>query len=62
MTAGIVVAAVSVVTLPALAVAKLRIAADVGSRALRTDALISLVGAATAALSLVGLAVTGLFH
>jgi len=62
MTAGIVVAAVSVVTLPALAAAKLRIAAAVGSRALRTDALISLVGAATAALSLVGLAVTGLFH
>jgi len=62
MTAGIVVAAVSVVTLPVLAVAKLRIAADVGSRALRTDALISLVGAATAALSLVGLAATGLFH
>ncbi|MCL2653741.1 MAG: cation transporter [Propionibacteriaceae bacterium] len=62
MMAGIIVAAVSVVTLPVLAVAKLRIAAAANSRALRTDALISLVGAATAALSLVGLGVTGLLH
>ena len=60
--AGILVAAVSVVVLPGLAVAKLRIAAGVGSRALRTDALITLVGAATAALSLIGLVVTATLH
>ena len=59
---GIVVAAVSVVVLPVLAVVKLRIATNAGSRALRTDALITLVGAATAALSLIGLLLTQLFH
>jgi len=56
--AGIVTAAASVVVLPVLAMAKLRIASSVPSRALRTDALISLVGAATAALSLLGLLMT----
>lgn len=60
--AGLVVAATSVVVLPLLAVAKLRIAANVPSRALRTDALISLVGAATAAFSLLGLLATQTLH
>jgi divalent metal cation (Fe/Co/Zn/Cd) transporter len=56
--AGVVVAAASVVVLPGLAAVKLRIAATVPSPALRTDALITLVGAATAALSLIGLLLT----
>jgi divalent metal cation (Fe/Co/Zn/Cd) transporter len=60
--AGIVVAAVSVVVLPVLAVIKLRIARAVPSPALRTDALITLVGAATALLSLVGLVLTRTLH
>jgi len=60
--AGIAVAAASVVVLPVLAVAKLRVAAQVASRALRTDALISLVGTATAALSLLGLLATQTLH
>jgi divalent metal cation (Fe/Co/Zn/Cd) transporter len=60
--AGLVVAAVSVVVLPVLAVLKLRIAAAVPSPALRTDALITLVGAATALLSLVGLLLTRTLH
>jgi len=60
--AGVVVAAASVVVLPVLAVVKLRIAARVPSPALRTDALITLVGAATATLSLVGLLLTRALH
>lgn len=59
---GVLVAAASAVVLPALAAAKLRIAAGIGSRALRTDALITLVGAATALLSLVGLLLTKTLH
>ena len=60
--AAVVVAAASLVVLPILAVVKLRIAAAVPSPALRTDALITLVGAVTAALSLVGLVLTRAFH
>lgn len=60
--AAIIVAAASVVVLPVLAVLKFRIARQVPSRALRTDGLITLVGASTAALSLVGLALTGLLN
>ena len=59
---GIVVAAVSVVVLPVMAVVKLRIADAAGSRALRTDALITLVGATTAAFSLIGLLLTQTLH
>jgi divalent metal cation (Fe/Co/Zn/Cd) transporter len=60
--AGVVVAAASLVVLPLLAVIKLRIAAQVPSPALRTDALITLVGAATAGLSLIGLVLTKSLH
>jgi divalent metal cation (Fe/Co/Zn/Cd) transporter len=60
-TAGLAVAAASVVVLPVLAIAKRRIAAAVPSPALRTDAAITLVGAATAALSVVGLVLTNAF-
>jgi divalent metal cation (Fe/Co/Zn/Cd) transporter len=56
--AGVAVAAASVVVLPVLAAVKLRIAAAVPSPALRADALITLVGAATAGLSLIGLLLT----
>ena len=56
--AAVVAAAASVVVLPMFAVVKLRIAPRVPSAALRTDALITLVGAATAALTLVGLLLT----
>ena len=55
---GIAAATASVLVLPVLAVAKVRIARAVLSPALRTDAVITFVGAATAALSLVGLVLT----
>jgi divalent metal cation (Fe/Co/Zn/Cd) transporter len=55
---GLAAAAASVVVLPVLAVAKLRIAGRIPSPALRTDAMITTVGAATAGLSLVGLVLT----
>jgi divalent metal cation (Fe/Co/Zn/Cd) transporter len=55
---GVAVAAASLLVLPALALAKRRIAAAIPSPALRTDAAITLVGAATAGLSLVGLVLT----
>jgi divalent metal cation (Fe/Co/Zn/Cd) transporter len=58
---GLAAAAASVVVLPALAGGKLRIARAVPSPALRTDAMITLVGAATALLSLVGLVLTNAF-
>ena len=56
--AAVTVAAVSVLVLPVFAVVKMRIARRIPSRALRTDGLITLVGAATAALSLIGLVLT----
>jgi len=55
---GIVIAAVSVVVLPGFVLAKLRVGRDVGSPALRTDGAVTLVGACTAALSLLGLLLT----
>ena len=55
---GLAAASASIVVLPLLAVTKLRIASRIPSPALRTDAMITLVGAATAALSLVGLVLT----
>ena len=55
---GLGTAAASLVVLPLLAIGKLRIAGAIPSRALRTDAVITLVGAATAALSLIGLVLT----
>jgi divalent metal cation (Fe/Co/Zn/Cd) transporter len=60
--AGVTIATLSLVVLPVLAALKLRIAAAVPSPALRTDALITLVGAATALLSLVGLVLTRTLH
>ena len=59
---GVTVAAVSLVVLPLFAIGKLRIARQVPSAALRTDGLITLVGATTAALSLVGLVLTETLH
>ena len=56
--AGLIVAALSLVVLPVLAVIKIRVAVRVRSSALRTDGLITLVGASTAALSLIGLLTT----
>lgn len=56
--AAISLAAVSLVALPLLAARKYRIAAEVQSSALRMDAHITLVGASTAALALLGLIAT----
>lgn len=56
------VAAVSLVGLPILAALKYRIAAALGSGALRTDAHTSAIGAATAAVALLGLASASLLH
>jgi divalent metal cation (Fe/Co/Zn/Cd) transporter len=58
---GLAAAAASIVVLPILAIGKLRIARRIPSPALRTDAAITFVGAATAALSLVGLVLTDAF-
>lgn len=58
---SVAVAAASVVVLPVLAIGKRRIAAAIPSPALRTDAVITFVGAATAGLSLVGLVLTEAF-
>lgn len=52
------VAAASVLVLPVLSWVKYRVAAAVPSRALRTDAHIGVVGATTAALTLLGLIAT----
>jgi divalent metal cation (Fe/Co/Zn/Cd) transporter len=59
-TGSVVVAVAAVLVLPALARVKYRAAARVGSGALRTDAHITLVGAATALLSLAGLVASSL--
>ena len=58
---AITAAAASVVVLPLLARWKYAAAAALPSRALRTDAHISMVGAGTAALTLLGLALTEAF-
>jgi divalent metal cation (Fe/Co/Zn/Cd) transporter len=54
---GIVLLAGSVATLPVLGYVKLKLAARMGSRALRGDGVLSAVGAALAAVALAGLAV-----
>jgi divalent metal cation (Fe/Co/Zn/Cd) transporter len=59
---GVAVAAASFVALPLLAIGKRRIAVAVPSPALRTDAAITFVGAATAGLSLVGLVLTEAYN
>ena len=59
-TGSVLVAAAALLVLPALARAKYRVAARVGSRALRTDAHITSLGAATALLSLAGLVASSL--
>lgn len=56
--AAIAIASVSIAVLPALAVIKVRIARVLPSPALRTDAAITIVGATTALLSLIGLVLT----
>lgn len=57
-TVSLFVAAVSVVVLPVIAARKYVVAPRVPSRALRADAHITVVGATTALLALVGLALT----
>lgn len=57
-TVSLVVAAVSVVVLPLIAARKYAVAPRVPSPALRADAHITVVGAATALLALVGLGLT----
>jgi divalent metal cation (Fe/Co/Zn/Cd) transporter len=59
--ASVALAATSVAVLPVLARWKYRVAAGVPSNALRTDAHITIVGATTAALALLGLAATAAF-
>lgn len=59
--AAIVLPALSVVALSALARWKYRVAAAVASQALRTDAHISVVGATTSALALVGLGLSAAY-
>jgi divalent metal cation (Fe/Co/Zn/Cd) transporter len=59
---GLGVASASLVVLPVLAVGKVRIARAIPSPALRTDAIITFVGAATAALTLIGLVLTDAFN
>jgi divalent metal cation (Fe/Co/Zn/Cd) transporter len=56
--ATVVLAAASLVVLPLLAARKYAVAPTVPSRALRTDAHITLVGASTAGLALLGFALT----
>jgi divalent metal cation (Fe/Co/Zn/Cd) transporter len=55
-TLGIVTATLAAVVLTPLAYAKLRVAAQLGSRALRGDGALSGIGAAVAVLALTGLA------
>ncbi|HEX3822852.1 MAG TPA: cation transporter [Mycobacteriales bacterium] len=52
---ALVLAAANLVVLPLLARWKYRVAGEVGSRALRTDAHITMVGTSTSALTLAGL-------
>jgi divalent metal cation (Fe/Co/Zn/Cd) transporter len=59
--AGLTIAGLSVVVLPAFAWAKYRIAARVPSPALRLDGHITLVGASMAAVTLLGLVATEAF-
>ena len=54
---GVAIAAASIVVLSGLAVAKRRVARDIGSDALRADAHLSAAGAALAAVAVVGASV-----
>ena len=58
---SVIVAAASIGVLPLLAWRKYQVGASIPSRALHTDGHISLLGATTAGLSLVGLVVTSAF-
>jgi divalent metal cation (Fe/Co/Zn/Cd) transporter len=58
---GIALTAVSILVLPFLARAKLRLAGALGSRALRADGVLSGAGAALAGATLLGLAVNSAF-
>jgi divalent metal cation (Fe/Co/Zn/Cd) transporter len=60
-TVGIALTAASVLVLPVLAGAKLRLAKQLGSSALRGDGVLSLAGAALAAATLVSLLVESAF-
>lgn len=57
-TASLLIAAVSVLALPVIAAQKYRVAPKVPSKALRADAHITAIGAATALLALAGLGLT----
>jgi len=59
---AVTLAAASVGMLPLLCQWKYRVASQVNSRALRTDAHIGVIGATTAALTLLGLLLTARFH
>jgi divalent metal cation (Fe/Co/Zn/Cd) transporter len=58
---GLAVAIASMVILPVFAIAKYRVAAKIPSPALRMDGHITLVGAAMAAITLIGLALTAAY-
>lgn len=58
---GLAIAIASIAILPLFAVAKYRLAAAVPSPALRMDGHITLVGAGMAAITLIGLALTGAY-
>lgn len=55
---GLAISLVSVILLPPLSVAKARVAASLGSRALRADSILTAVAAALALISLAGFAAT----
>ena len=60
-TAGVILTAVSIVVLPLLARAKLRLAAALDNPALRADGVLSLAGAALAAVTLIALGLDSAF-
>ena len=60
-TVGVVLTAASILVLPVLARAKLRLARLLGSSALRGDGVLSLAGAALAAVALASLALNAAF-
>ena len=55
---GLAISLVSVILLPPLSVAKARVAASLGSRALRADSILTAVAAALALIALAGFAAT----
>ncbi|MDP9224857.1 MAG: hypothetical protein M3P18_13640 [Actinomycetota bacterium] len=58
---AVLVAGLSLLVLPPLALGKLRLAARLGSKALRGDGVLTAIGATLAALSLLGLVLDALF-